>query len=37
VVVLYDTVRDPAGHRLRLIVTHPQDAATRAPVIFVAG
>jgi len=37
VVVLYDSVSDPAGHRLRLIVTHPQDAGTRAPVIFVVG
>ncbi|HWS61850.1 MAG TPA: alpha/beta hydrolase [Steroidobacteraceae bacterium] len=37
VVVLYDSISDPAGHRLRLIVTHPQDASTRAPVIFVVG
>ncbi len=29
VAVLYDSIRDPAGHRLRLIVTHPQDANTR--------
>jgi pimeloyl-ACP methyl ester carboxylesterase len=37
VVVLYDFIRDPAGHRLRLIVTHPQEARARVPVIFVVG
>ena len=37
VTVIYDSLRDAAGHRLRLILTHPQQAATRFPVIFVAG
>jgi pimeloyl-ACP methyl ester carboxylesterase len=37
VTVLYDAVRDTAGPRLRLIVTHPQDAHARFPVIFVVG
>lgn len=36
VVVLYDSVTDAAGHRLRLILTHPQERAP-LPVIFVAG
>ena len=36
VVVLYDSVTDAAGHRLRLILTHPQERAPQ-PVIFVAG
>ena len=43
VVVRYDAIRDPNGHRLRLIVTHPklathseQDGA-RFPTIFVVG
>lgn len=35
-VVLYDAIRDAAGHRLRLIVTHPQEPV-RSPVIFVVG
>src|SRR5579859_5791179 len=35
--VLYDSIRDPAGHRLRLIVTHPRETNTRVPVIFVVG
>ena len=37
VTVLYDSVRDPAGHRLRLIVTHPDAAPSPGPVIFVVG
>jgi pimeloyl-ACP methyl ester carboxylesterase len=37
VVVLYDAIRDAAGHRLRLIVTHPRQERTLYPVIFVAG
>ena len=37
VVVRYDAIRDAAGRRLRLIVTHPQDAQARLPTIFVAG
>jgi hypothetical protein len=37
VVVLYDAIRDPIGHRLRIIATHPRGDATRSPVIFVAG
>jgi hypothetical protein len=37
VAVLYDSISDPAGHRLRLIVTHPQDANARVPAIFVVG
>jgi pimeloyl-ACP methyl ester carboxylesterase len=37
VVVLYDAIRDAAGHRLRLIVTHPRAKSARSPVIFIAG
>ena len=41
VTVLYDAIRDTAGHRLRVIATHPDgDRAQRAaryPVIFVVG
>ena len=37
VIVQYDAIRDSAGHRLRLIVTHPQKDAGRVPVIFVVG
>jgi pimeloyl-ACP methyl ester carboxylesterase len=37
VAVLYDAIRDPSGHRLRIIATHPRGDATRLPVIFVAG
>ena len=36
VVVSYDSFRDDAGRRLRLIVTHP-DKAGRFPAIFVVG
>jgi pimeloyl-ACP methyl ester carboxylesterase len=37
VTVQYDALTDAAGHRLRLILTFPQDANQRLPVIFVAG
>jgi pimeloyl-ACP methyl ester carboxylesterase len=37
VVVRYDAIRDAAGHRLRLIVTHPQAPPARYPTIFVVG
>lgn len=40
VVVVYDSIRDAAGDRLRLIVTHPDHPTirgTRFPVIFVVG
>jgi pimeloyl-ACP methyl ester carboxylesterase len=37
VVVRYDAVRDSAGHRLRLIVTRPQEERPRVPTIFVVG
>ena len=37
VVVIYDSLRDAAGHRLRLILTHPQSGGARFPVIFVTG
>lgn len=37
VVVLYDSLRDAAGHRLRLILTHPQSGHGRFPTIFVVG
>jgi len=40
VTVLYDAIRDAAGHRLRVIATYPDDRAQRAaryPVIFVVG
>ena len=37
VVVRYDAIGDSRGHRLRLIVTHPQSEGTAYPVIFVAG
>lgn len=38
VTVLYDFIRDPAGHRLRVIATHPNQGANgRFPVIFVVG
>lgn len=36
VTVLYDAIRDSAGHRLRIIATHPNDAG-RYPTIFVVG
>jgi pimeloyl-ACP methyl ester carboxylesterase len=37
VTVLYDAMRDANGHRLRLVVTHPQAGPARVPAIFVAG
>jgi pimeloyl-ACP methyl ester carboxylesterase len=37
VMVQYDSIRDASGHRLRVIVTHPQSQRARVPVIFVAG
>jgi pimeloyl-ACP methyl ester carboxylesterase len=40
VVVNYDAIRDAAGHRLRLIATHPdhpKGPGTRFPAIFVVG
>jgi pimeloyl-ACP methyl ester carboxylesterase len=37
VIVLYDAIRDAAGHRLRLITTHPDHPTVRYPVIFVVG
>jgi pimeloyl-ACP methyl ester carboxylesterase len=37
VIVSYDAIRDTAGHRLRLIATHPDHATVRYPVIFVVG
>lgn len=37
VVVQYDTLRNAAGERLRLIVTRPQHPDGRVAVIFVAG
>jgi pimeloyl-ACP methyl ester carboxylesterase len=36
ITVVYDDIRDAAGHRLRLIATHPNRPG-RYPVIFVAG
>jgi len=37
VTVIYDSIRDAADRRLRLIVTHPQQSGTRFAAIFVAG
>jgi pimeloyl-ACP methyl ester carboxylesterase len=40
VTVVYDSIRDTAGHRLRVIATHPEipkRAERRFPVIFVVG
>jgi len=37
VVVRYDAVEDAAGHRLRTILTYPQQGGPRFPVIFVAA
>jgi pimeloyl-ACP methyl ester carboxylesterase len=40
VTVLYDAIRDTAGHRLRVIVTHPdapKHVSSRFPVIYVVG
>ncbi len=35
--VAYDTLGDEPGHRLRLIVTHPQSATGPLPTVFVVG
>ena len=35
--VIYDFVTGPHGERLRTIITKPQDATGKLPVIFVAG
>jgi pimeloyl-ACP methyl ester carboxylesterase len=35
--VIYDSVATPRGERLRTIVTKPQNAKGKLPVIFVAG
>jgi pimeloyl-ACP methyl ester carboxylesterase len=35
--VAYDFVRDDAGRRLRLILTHPQTSPTRVATLFVVG
>jgi len=37
VAVSYDAIRDAAGHRLRVITTHPDQQTDRYPVIFVVG
>src|SRR5579864_2810341 len=37
VVVIYDSLRDAAGQRLRLILTHPQASHERMATIFVVG
>ncbi|HXY76330.1 MAG TPA: alpha/beta hydrolase [Steroidobacteraceae bacterium] len=37
VAVIYDALRDAAGQRLRLILTHPQSGGPRFATIFVAG
>jgi pimeloyl-ACP methyl ester carboxylesterase len=37
VVVRYDTLRDAAGQRLRMIVTYPKQGGPRFPTIFVVG
>jgi pimeloyl-ACP methyl ester carboxylesterase len=37
VTVIYDSIRDSAGNRLRLIATHPDKPKVRFPVIFVVG
>jgi pimeloyl-ACP methyl ester carboxylesterase len=37
VTVLYDTLRDATGHRLRMIATYPDRMQGRFPVIFVVG
>ena len=37
IAVLYDTIRDATGHRLRMIATYPQRPHGRFPVIFVVG
>lgn len=35
--VIYDSVRDSRGHRLRTIITKPAGAREKLPVVFVAG
>src|SRR6184192_4462019 len=35
--VIYDSVTTPHGERLRTIITKPDDACGKLPVIFVAG
>jgi pimeloyl-ACP methyl ester carboxylesterase len=37
VIVTYDFVRDDAGRRLRLILTHPQTSGKRFATLFVVG
>ncbi len=37
VVVRYESLRDAAGRRLRLIVTHPKQGGPRFPTVFVVG
>jgi len=37
ITVLYDSIRDSAGHRLRVIATHPSHSGIRYPTIFVVG
>ena len=40
IAVVYDSIRDNAGHRLRVIATHPEipkHAGRRFPIIFVVG
>ena len=37
VTVRYDAIRDEQGHRLRLIVTHPEARSGRRPTVFVIG
>ena len=35
--VIYDSVTEPDGARLRTIITRPRDAKRKLPVIYVAG
>jgi len=35
--VVYDSVRDAKGERVRVIITRPRDAQRTYPVVFVAG
>jgi pimeloyl-ACP methyl ester carboxylesterase len=37
VVVRYQSIRDAAGHRLRVVATHPEARRTRYPTILVVG
>jgi len=37
IAVLYDSIRDAAGQRLRVIATHPDRPRERFPAIFVVG